>query len=161
MRKKEATGYQGISYGMMDGIINSMGVLAGLSVTAEPFIILLGVLVASLANSFANAGGIHVSLETGKNSRKEVWKSTIYSFVVTFLVMVLIALPIVFLPFRQAIILSIAIGFILLVALGLFVRKVRKEKSYDLVIEYTSLGVIVSVVCLGAGELIKLILGSL
>ncbi|MGQ9468300.1 MAG: hypothetical protein ACUVTD_00475 [Nitrososphaerales archaeon] len=64
MDKSVTEGFQGISFGIMDELITTVGVLTGLGITTDQPITILGIVLTGLANSFANAAGIHVSQET-------------------------------------------------------------------------------------------------
>ncbi|MBW2977608.1 VIT1/CCC1 transporter family protein [Candidatus Woesearchaeota archaeon] len=148
-------GMQGATFGIMDGIITILGVMWGLSVTQDKFILVIGILTAGLADSFANAAGMHVSQETEiHHRRKEVWKSTILSFMSTFLVAIALTLPLIFFSVKNALIISALIAVVLLVNLGYFVAEIRNKKPISLILEYTLMGIVVSVICFGLGNLI-------
>jgi len=148
-------GMQGATFGIMDGIITILGVMWGLSVTHDKFILIIGILTAGLADSFANAAGMHVSQETEViHKRKEVWKSTVFSFISTFLVAIILTSPLFFLSVKNAITVSALIAVILLVNLGYFVAEVRHKKPINLILEYTVMGIVVSAVCYGLGNLV-------
>jgi VIT1/CCC1 family predicted Fe2+/Mn2+ transporter len=149
-------GMQGATFGIMDGIITILGVMWGLSVTQDKFILIIGILTAGLADSFANAAGMHVSQETETHHKKrEVWKSTIFSFVATFAVAIILSLPLFFLNAKTAVILAALTAILLLVGLGYFVAEVRKKNPMYFIIEYTLMGIIVSAICFGLGNLIS------
>jgi len=149
-------GMQGATFGIMDGIITILGVMWGLSVTQNKFILMIGILTAGLADSFANAAGMHVSQETeAAHRRREVWKSTIFCFVATFLVAVILTAPLIFFSLKTAIIISALIAVTLLVNLGYFVAEVRHRKPISLILEYTFIGIAVSVICFGLGNLVS------
>ena len=68
-------GAQGMTFGVMDGVITTLGVLAGLNVLGDRAIVIAGMLIAGFADSFANAAGIHVSQETeGEHSQRDFFK---------------------------------------------------------------------------------------
>lgn len=74
-------GFQGISFGVMDAVVTVLGVMIGLSVTGNRFVLLIGILTVGVADSFANAAGMHVSEETDIfHTQREVFKSTVYCF---------------------------------------------------------------------------------
>jgi len=100
MRTINKEGLQGFTFGMMDGIITALGILMGLSALENRSVVLIGVLVAGLADSFANAA--------------------------TILMSVIISLPVLILPLRTALWISWIIGTFSLVVLGIIVADVRK-----------------------------------
>jgi len=149
-------GMQGTTFGIMDGIITVLGVMWGLSVTKNKFILIIGILTAGLADSFANAAGMHVSQETETSyKRKEVWKSTIFCFISTFLVAAVLTSPLILFSIDISIIISGITAIIILIALGYLVAKLSKKKPLHLIIEYTIMGIVVSAVCFGLGNIIE------
>ena len=143
---------------MMEGIIMVLGTMMGLSVTNNKFILLLGVWAAGLSDSFANAAGILVSQETERHhSRKEVRKSTILCFFSTLAMVILLSIPLVFFKFSTAVVISETIGLVLLGFLGYVVGKIRKVDATRQIIKYVAMGVVVSAITFGLGELIKYI----
>ena len=142
-------GAQGMTFGAMDAIINVIGILIGLGVVGNKITVILGILVAGIANSFGNAAGFHVSEETeGIHTRKEVWLSTIQAFLGTFTVTFLLLIPPLILDLFTGIAVSITLGIGLLMSLGLYVSKRLKEKisPLHLAFEYTLIGIAVIIV---------------
>lgn len=148
-------GFQGISFGVMDAVVTVLGVMIGLSVTDNKLILFIGVLTAGVADSFANAAGMHVSQETELfHTQREVFKSTVYCFFATLITVLILSLPIALLPLMYSICVSIGIGLSLLVALGYFVSKINKKfNPYKLAAEYLIIGVSVGVICYIIGSL--------
>lgn len=152
-------GFQGLTFGMMDGIITALGVLMGLSPLGDKFIVFIGILVTGMADSFANAAGFHVSEETEEfHGRVEIWKSTGYCFFATVLMFVAISLPILILPFKTAVWASWIIGTLSLVGVGIIVADIRKMKRLNITAEYVTMGLIVSAVCYFLSVFVKNIL---
>jgi hypothetical protein len=147
MAKKCQDGAQGMTFGIMDAIINVIGILIGLGVVGNKVTVILGILVAGLANSFGNAAGFHVSEETeGIHTRKEVWLSTLQAFVGTFSVTFLLLMPPLFLELFSGIMISVAIGIALLMGMGIFVGKrlkCNRKQMVNLAFEYTMTGILV------------------
>lgn len=148
-------GIQGATFGIMDGIITILGVMWGLSVTHSKFILVIGILTAGIADSFANAAGMHVSQETEIKKKKEVRKSTIFCFISTLLIAAILTSPLIFFSVNTAVMLAGLIAIIILIALGYFVAKLSKRKPFSLITEYTLMGIIISIVCFGLGSLIS------
>ena len=149
-------GLQGLAFGMMDGIITALGVLMGLTPLNDKIILFIGIMVTGLADSFANAAGIHVSEEAETiHKRSEVWKSTGYCFLATILMFIMISLPVLFLPFSLAVWISWIIGTFLLIVLSVVIADVRKMKRLNIIVEYVTMGVAVSLVCYLLSILVK------
>ena len=152
-------GFQGISFGVMDAVVTVLGVMIGLSVTDNKFILLIGILTAGVADSFANAAGMHVAQETETHhGKREVFKSTIYCFFATLVTVLILSLPVALLTPEYSIYVSVGIGLSLLVGLGYFVSKINnKFKPHKLAAEYLIIGVSVSVICYIIGNLVNML----
>ena len=148
-------GYQGATFGIMEGIIMALGLIMGLSAIENKAAIVAGILVAALADAFANAAGFHVSEETETyHTRREIWKSTIFCFFTTITVILLLAVPVFFMPIAQAIIVSELIGIVILALLGYYVGGIGNKKRFNIIIEYVLIGVVVSVICYYLGNIV-------
>ena len=149
-------GFQGVSFGIMDAVITVLGVMIGLSVTNNRFVLLIGVLTAGVGDAFANAAGMHVAQEAEiHHGTREVFKSTIYCFFATLITVIVLSLPVALLPLEFSIFISVGIGLSLLVSLGYFVSKINtKFKPYKLAVEYLVIGVSVSIICYIIGNFV-------
>jgi hypothetical protein len=149
-RKRKDHGLQGMTFGMMDAIINVVGIMIGLGVMGNKLAIFVAILVAGIANSLGNAAGFHVSEETeGIHTRKEVWTSTVLAFLGTFSVTVMLLLPLLFLNLAEAVASGVSIGIFLLLVLGFVVSrrlKCSRSEMLRMMLEYLLMGVIVIVV---------------
>ena len=156
-------GFQGISFGVMDAVVTVLGVMIGLSVTDNRFVLVVGILTAGVADSFANAAGMHVSEETeGFHTKKEVFKSTIYCFFATLVTVLILSFPIVLFPLGYSVYVSIGVGLFLLVLLGFFVSRVNKQVNpYRLAAKYLVIGVLVGAICYVIGSFADLIIPNL
>jgi VIT1/CCC1 family predicted Fe2+/Mn2+ transporter len=138
-------GYQGIAFGIMDGVITALGILMGLSAFQNRLILFLGVIITGIADAFANAAGMHVSQEAEKlHGKHEVWKTTLYTFFSTISVFVILATPLLFIQFSQAIFVSWVIGILLLVWLGFFVSEGKNRLK--IISEYVAIGIAISLI---------------
>jgi hypothetical protein len=148
--RRKHHGLQGMTFGMMDAIINVVGIIIGLSVMGNKLAVFVAILVAGIANSLGNAAGFHVSEETeGIHTRKEVWKSTVLTFLGTFSVTILLLFPLLFLNLAGAVFSSVSIGIILLLILGFIVSRCLdydKRKMLKLMTEYLLMGIVVIIV---------------
>jgi VIT1/CCC1 family predicted Fe2+/Mn2+ transporter len=151
-------GYQGIAFGIMDGVITALGILMGLSAFQNKLILFIGIIVTGIADAFANAAGMHVSEEMEKlHERYEVWKTTFYTFFSTVLVFMILGIPILFIQFSQAIFVSWFIGMFLLVWLGYFVSG-GKDKL-KIIFEYVVAGIVISLISFLIGSYARIFLG--
>ena len=144
---KKIVGAQGLTFGVVDGVITVLGILAGLYVLGDRMAVVAGMLVAGLADSFANAVGIHISQETeGKHSSKEVMMSTSLAFLATFIVTLILVVPHFFMPLQNASFVSVALGLVFITGVGYFIGK-RLEKGHlktgKLIAEYLMMTILV------------------
>ena len=128
----------GLSFGLTSGTITTLGLMIGLySGTNLKSVVLGGILTIAIADSMSDALGIHISQESDKrNSIKEVWQATISTLVVKFFYSSLYILPVIFLPLKTAIIISIMIGYLVLILLSYHVAKQQKENSPKIIGEH-------------------------
>jgi len=156
-------GCQGMTFGVMDGVITVIGVLVGLYVLGNPLLVIAGILIAGFAGSLANAAGIHVSQETeGKHPPEEVMTSTVLAFASTASVTIILVLPFFFLDMGLAVAVSVTMGLLFIAGVGVFVAgKLRKRgtEKAKLVAEYLLIVSMVIVLSYGFGLLVKNILG--
>ncbi len=146
MKVKIGKGFQGIAFGVVDGVVLALGVVTGLSVLENKTTIFFSLLATGMADAFGNAAGMHVEEETEKeHSRKEVWTTTIFTFLGTLCVFALLTVPILILPLRSAVSLSWVLGISLLMALGFIVADFRGWDKRKVSIEYALWGIAASV----------------
>ena len=135
----------GLSFGLTSGVITTLGLIVGLhsSTNSRP-IIIGGILTIAIADAFADALGIHVSEESeGKHSNKEIWQSTISTFLSKFIFALTFIVPILLLPLSTAIIVSIVWG---LSALGILRFRIAREqgaKPWKVITEHLLIGLVV------------------
>ncbi len=77
----------GIFFGLTSASITTLGLMVGLhSGTGSKAIVLGGILTIAIADAFSDALGIHISEESeNKHTEKEIWISTIATFLAKFL----------------------------------------------------------------------------
>ncbi len=154
-------GAPGMTFGVMDGVITVLGVLAGLYILGDRTVVIAGMLIAGMADSLANAAGIHVSQETeGEHSRREVMMSTIMAFLSTFVVTLILVLPHAFLGLYAASLASMALGLTMILGTGFFVgKKLGKgsKKTGKIMLEY----MVMALVVIGISSLIGLFVRDL
>jgi len=151
-------GFQGATFGVMDAIITVLGVMIGLSITTdEKFIVLVGVLTAGIADSFANAAGMHVAQETEIHHPKhEIFKSTIFCFLATAATTIVLSVPLIVFSVRDGSYVAVGLGILMLLGLGYFVSKINKRfNPYKLALEYLIIGISVGVICYIIGFLVN------
>lgn len=154
IKYKNKTIEQGIVLGTMDGVVNILGVMAGLTLSGTSSnTILLGILSAGLANAIANSSGFYVSEETVSHDQPTIIKATLSSFATSFIGAVVLALPVIFLSPIAGFITSAIIGFILLFTLGAIFSEAKNK--FTLGLKYALIGLIAVAAGFIIGEIVK------
>jgi len=151
----------GLSFGLTSGIITTLGLMVGLSAgTNSTPIVLGGILTIAIADAFSDALGIHVSEESeGKHTGKEIWESTIFTFLSKFIFASTFLVPVLLFDLGTAILASIIWGFSLLAAASFMIAKEEKENPWKVVAEHLAIAAVVVVATNFAGTCIAEMFG--
>ena len=149
----------GFSFGLTSGIITTLGLIVGLhSGTHSKLVIIGGILTIAIADAFSDALGIHISEESAnKYISKEIWVSTIITFISKFVFAMSFIFPILLLPLTTAVIVSIMWGLLILGIFSFYIAKKNKVKPWKMIIEHLLIALIVIVITHYVGDLIGLI----
>lgn len=136
---------KGFSFGLTSGVITTLGLIIGLhSSTSSDIIVISGILVIAIADAMSDALGIHMSEEVdSKNTTKEVWESTIATFLSKFVFALMFVIPILFLELSTAIIFCVIWGLFLIVLFSYYLAKKQKINPYPVVLEHLLITIIV------------------
>jgi len=128
----------GLSFGLTSGIITTLGLMVGLnSSTHSELVVIGGILTIAIADGFSDALGIHVSEESeNKHTTKEIWESTIYTFLFKFIFALTFIIPILLFQLSTAIIIGVIWGLSLLGLFSFYIAKEQKAKPWMMVIEH-------------------------
>jgi len=136
----------GFSFGLTSGVITTLGLMIGLfSSTNSSLAIIGGILTIAIADSLSDALGVHISEESENvHSEKEIWKSTIATFISKFFIALSFIIPIIiFQKLSSAIIISIIWGFTILITFTYNMAKQQEIKPYKPIIEHSIIAAIV------------------
>lgn len=147
---------KGFSFGLTSGIITTLGLMIGLhSGTHSKLVVLGGILTIAVADSFSDALGIHVSEESeNKHTTKEIWESTISTFLSKFIFALTFIAPLLLFQLSTAIIVSLIWGLFLLSVFSFYVAKEQKAKSWRVVMEHLIIALVVITITHYVGDLI-------
>lgn len=136
---------KGVSFGLTSGIITTLGMMVGLnSGTHSKLVVLGGILTIAIADAFSDALGIHISEEAeNKHSTKEIWESTIWTFLSKFVFALTFVIPVLFLELSNAITASIIWGLSILCLISFFMAKSQKSNPLKVVSEHLIIAVLV------------------
>ncbi len=144
-------------FGLASGVITTLGLMIGLySSTYSRGVVLGGVLTIAIADSCADAVGMHFSEESeGVHTHKEVWEATFFTFIAKFVV-TLSFLPFLFLfSLEIGMILNIIWGFLALGVFSYVVAKQQKNNPFKAIVEHLFMLAVVITITFYVGKLIE------
>ncbi|MFH1971962.1 MAG: aromatic amino acid transport family protein [archaeon] len=148
----------GFTFGLTSGIITTLGLIVGLNASTHSRLVVLGgILTIAIADSLSDALGIHISEESeNKHSNKEVWESTISTFLSKLLFALTFIVPFLIFSLGTAVIVSIIWGVILLSILSYSIAKEQKKKQWKVIGEHLLIATIVIILTQVVGNLISI-----
>ena len=152
----------GFSFGLTSGIITTLGLMVGLhSGTHSKLAVTGGIFIIAIADAFSDALGIHVSEEAeNKHVTKEIWQSTISTFVSKFVFALTFIIPILLFELSTAIVVSVLWGLSVLGILSFSIAKQQKAKPWKVVIEHLIIALVVIVITHYVGDWISSTFGQ-
>lgn len=128
----------GFSFGLTSGIITTLGLIVGLhSGTHSKLVVLGAILTIAIADAFSDALGIHISEESeAKHTSKEIWQSTVSTFLAKFVFALTFVIPVLLLSLTTAIIVSVVWGLSLLSIFSFYLAKTQKKTPWKVIAEH-------------------------
>ncbi|MFH1307979.1 MAG: hypothetical protein ABIH72_03945 [archaeon] len=146
---------KGFGFGLTSGIITTLGLIVGLhSSTHSKLIILGGIIVIAVADALSDALGMHISEEAVKQSRKQIWECTFYTFLFKFIFALTFIIPILIFELYNAIIISIIWGLLLITGFSYYLAIQQKRKPLKVILEHLIITVIVIIITHFIGDLV-------
>ncbi|WP_048098374.1 VIT1/CCC1 transporter family protein [Archaeoglobus sulfaticallidus] len=144
----------GFSFGLTSAVITTLGLMVGLhSGTHSKIVVIGGILTIAIADAFSDALGIHVSEEAeNKHTTKEIWESTISTFLSKFVFALTFVVPLLLFQLSTAIIVSVIWGLSLLGIFSFQIAKEQKTKPWKVVTEHLVIALIVIVITHYVGD---------
>lgn len=138
----------GLSFGLTSGAITTLGLMVGLhSGTHSKFVVLGGIIIIAVADAFSDALGIHISEESeNKHIKKEIWESTLFTFLSKFFFALTFAIPVLLFELSTAIVISVIWGLSVISILSFNLAKEQKEKPWKVIIEHLLITIIVIII---------------
>ena len=145
---------KGFSFGLTSGIITTLGLIVGLhSGTHSNVVIIGGILVIAIADAMSDALGVHISEESeNKHSIKEIWESTVSTFLSKFVFALIFIIPVLFLQLSTAIIVCVIWGLSLITIFSYYIAKQQNVKSYRIILEHLIIAVMVIMITHYVGD---------
>ncbi len=147
----------GLGFGVTSGVITTLGLMVGLhSGTHSTLAIIGGVLTIAIADAFSDSLGVHVSREfENQTSKKDVWESTITTFISKFIIALLFIFPILLFNLSLAIWVSIFMGLSLLAIFSYIIAKEKKVKPLPVIFEHVGIATVVIIISQIVGTVIR------
>ena len=147
----------GFSFGFTSGIITTLGLMVGLhSGTHSKSAVLGGILTIAIADAFSDALGIHISEESENlHTEKEIWVSTICTFLAKFLFALTFVIPVLIFKLNVAILVSIIWGLSALGILSYLIAKKQNTKTSRVISEHIMIAIFVIIITHFVGDFIR------
>ena len=157
----------GISFGLTTSVITSLGMVVGVhSATSSRLAVVSSIVVMAIVDGLSDAISLHTAEEAdveegrAKHTPKEIWLTTLSTFISVSGFTLTFAVPILFLALETAVYLAIAWGMLLLIVLNLYIAKIRNESALKLTSEHILLAILVIIVSRFVGDSIAMGLAS-
>lgn len=152
----------GIFFGTTSGVITTLGVIVGLNAGTESLVAVIGgVLVIAVADAMSDALGIHLAQESDPNvADRQVWTATVWTFVAKFLTASSFVLPFVLFPMAQAILVSVAWGYGIIILLSHRLATAQNLRPGAVIGEHLVIGTLVILASHGIGVWVKGVVGA-
>ncbi len=144
----------GVSFGLTSGAITTMGLMVGLySGTQFLKAVVGGVLTIAIADAFSDALGIHIHEESeNEHTPKEIWQSTIATFVSKFIFAISFLIPLGLFNLRTAIVMSMLWGLSLVAIISYLIARDQKIAPYRIIGEHVLIAAAVILITHGVGQ---------
>ncbi|MCX6822484.1 MAG: hypothetical protein NTX91_00615 [candidate division SR1 bacterium] len=152
----------GINFGITSGIITTLGLMVGLlSGTHSKLAVIGGILTIAIADALSDALGIRVSQEgSGISSPRQIWESTIATFLAKFLFALTFMIPVLLINnLFTAVVVNAIRGLIALGYLSYTIAKSQKRGAWPVIRDHVIMAIFVIVVTYFVGMLIHSLIG--
>jgi hypothetical protein len=138
----------GLSFGLVSGVITSLGLVVGLAVgTQSRLAVIGGIVTIAVADSLSDALGIHISEEAENvHSSTEIWMATAATFLTKFAVASSFLTPVLLLELGDAVWASVAWGLALVTSLSWYLAQRERTSRTAALAEHVGVTVLVVIV---------------
>ncbi len=136
---------KGFSFGITSAIITTLGLMVGLeSSTNSAAVVIGGIIIIAVGDALSDSLAMHISEESeDHHTSKEIWESTISTFIFKFIFASTFIVPVLLLPLQEAIIVSVIWGVSLICALSFLMARSQKKSPYGVIGEHMVIAVFV------------------
>jgi len=145
---------KGFSFGLSSGVITTLGMMVGLhSSTHSKIAVVGGIIAIAIADAFSDAVGIHISEESeNRHSTREIWESTLSTFISKLFFALTFVIPVVLLPLNVAIVASILWGLLIITLLSFSVARQQRIAVHKVAVEHLVIVVLVIILTHYVGD---------
>lgn len=138
----------GLFFGATSGVITTLGLMVGLEAGTQSISAVFGgVVVIAVSDAMSDAMGIHLSEEADPEStRAHIWAATLSTFVSKFVVAISFALPLLFMPLEQAVIVGAVWGLVIISVMSFLLARLQQASAWRAVGEHLVIALVVIVV---------------
>ncbi len=135
----------GLGFGLTSGVITTLGLMIGLySGTQSSKAVIGGILTIAVADAFSDALGIHISQESqNQYSFKQIWISTLATFLSKFLMAISFLVPIFLFQLSHAVIISAVWGLFVLTIISYLIAKQEQSDPIKIISEHLVIALLV------------------
>lgn len=146
----------GASFGLTSGVITTLGLMIGLySGTQSTLAVVGGIVTIAIADAMSDALGIHVAEESkGLHTAREIWLTTIATFLAKFLMALSFLVPILLFDLGAAIVVGICWGLLVIGWLSYRMASAQGANPWPVIAEHVGITVIVIGLSHGVGLLV-------
>jgi VIT1/CCC1 family predicted Fe2+/Mn2+ transporter len=146
-----------VSFAFTSAVVSILGVLVGLSsATAEKLPVIAGILAVAIADSSADAFGIHSAREVEMDvSQKKIYISTVFTFLVKLISTSVFIIPLLLADLVSGVIIDILFGFCAVFIIGFLLGKRRHENAWKSASLHIGFALIVVIITFTAGQWVK------
>jgi len=147
---------KGISFGLVSGVITTLGMMIGLDVgTSSKITVILGVITIAIADAFSDSLGVHVSEESEKRSKKKIWNATVATFLSKLFFAMSFIIPLMIFELGTAVIISVIYGLALISIISYYIAKKQKKIAWHMITEHLVIAIVVITISFFVGNWFK------
>jgi vacuolar iron transporter family protein len=147
----------GVTFGLTSGVITTLGLMVGLhSGTHSRLVVIGGILMIAIADSFSDALGIHISEESENvHTIKQIWASTVATFLSKFLFTLTFVIPVLIFSLSIAMVVGLVWGMSVLTILSYVMAKQQDKKPWKVIFEHLIITFVVITITHFLGDSIR------
>ncbi|MCP8312662.1 MAG: hypothetical protein L6M37_06925 [Candidatus Methylarchaceae archaeon HK02M1] len=148
---------KGFCFGLASGVITTLGMIVGLyASTNSKMAVIGGIMAIAIADALSDALGMHISEEAEcQHSTKEIWESTISTFLSKLVFASTFIVPVLFFDLYVSIIISVIWGLSLIISISYIMARQQGEKSQKVILEHLLVVIVVIIATYYVGEWIS------